>query len=71
MPAAKTTSFKVVEADLAREVLVHALGAPTFLEELNELDEWHPLVRGKVEMAGLIVVCSPSGSSRTQGIGSA
>src|SRR5262245_33718434 len=50
VPAAEAAAFEVVEAELALEVLVDALGAPSFLEEVDELHEGHALVGGEVEV---------------------
>ena len=43
MPSGERASFEVVESELALEVLIHALGAPPFLEEQHNLFLAHAL----------------------------
>jgi len=59
MPAAEAASFKVIEAELALEVLIYAFGSPALLDQLNELHERHSLIGGEVEVARLVVVIAP------------
>ncbi|HWU89015.1 MAG TPA: hypothetical protein VN253_17235 [Kofleriaceae bacterium] len=49
-PALEAALLVVIEAEFALEVLVDSFGAPVFLEELNQLDERHPLVGREMEV---------------------
>src|SRR5687768_13417923 len=59
VPAAEASALEVVETELTLEVLIEALGAPPFLDQVDELDEGHPLVRGEVEVTRLVLVVAP------------
>ena len=37
MPSGKGASFKVVQSELALEILIHPFGAPTFFENSDDL----------------------------------
>src|SRR5205814_8447754 len=64
MPARKEASLEMVEAQLSFQVLVHALGAPAFLDEADELLLAQGVRQGgEVEMGGLNLVVAPFGRS--------
>ena len=59
MPAPKSAALEVIESQLSFHVLVDALGAPAFLDQLHELDEGHALVRREVKVVWRVVVIAP------------
>ncbi len=60
VPAAETPSFEVVEAELALQVLVDALGAPALHDDADELSLGDVFGQGREEVvSGLLLAVAP------------
>src|SRR5262245_51926320 len=59
VPAAEAAAFEMVETELAFEVLVDTLGAPSLFEQVDQLDEGHAPVGREVKVARRVVVVAP------------
>src|SRR5205823_13906342 len=62
MPSWERAPFEVVEAELALQVFVHALGAPAFLEDIDDLLLAHGArKRREHELRGFCFAVGPFG----------
>jgi hypothetical protein len=62
MPAGEGAAFEVVEAEVAFQGFVHALGAPALFEQVDDLLFAHAAwQRREQEFAGLLFVFGPLG----------